>query len=277
MQTQQAIKHIVRGIATQDGAGVSLKRIIGQLALPRLDPFLMLDEFGSDKAQDYIAGFPEHPHRGFQTVTYMLAGKMEHRDSVGNSGIIETGGIQWMNAGRGIIHSEMPKQTEGLMRGFQLWVNLPASEKMSVPNYQDIKANQVPVVAVDDGVAVKVLAGEFQGIAGPVSAQAVKPLFIDCHFDQTGAISIPTELQQVYFVYCYEGSLTIGAEALEKGQLAVLNPCSSIELQGAAQSRCILVGGKPINEPIVQYGPFVMNTEQEIQQAFNDYRQGRFA
>lgn len=271
------IKQLVSGIATQDGAGVRLSRIIGQPALPRLDPFLMLDEFGSDQPQDYLAGFPEHPHRGFQTVTYMLAGKMEHRDSAGNSGIIETGGIQWMNAGRGIIHSEMPKQTEGLMRGFQLWVNLPASEKMSAPNYQDIKAEQVPEVTDITGLYIKVLVGEFNGVTGPVDAQAVKPLFIDCHFSQNKDLAIPVANEQVFFVYCYEGELAIGQQVVRKGQLAVLEPCSMINVHGAKQSRCIVVGGRPINEPIVQYGPFVMNTEQEIRQAFEDFRQGRFA
>ena len=270
------IKQLVSGIATQDGAGVSLTRIIGQPALPRLDPFLMLDEFGSEQPQDYLAGFPEHPHRGFQTVTYMLAGKMEHRDSVGNSGMIETGGIQWMNAGRGIIHSEMPKQTEGLMRGFQLWVNLPANEKMSAPNYQDIKAEQVPVVSEIDGVQIKVLVGEYNGVKGPVEAQAVKPLFIDCHFSQSQELTIPVASEQVFFVYCYEGELTIGQQVVRKGQLAVLESCCLIGLRGAAESRCIVVGGRPINEPVVQYGPFVMNTEQEIRQAIEDFRQGRF-
>ncbi|KXI30638.1 pirin family protein [Paraglaciecola hydrolytica] len=271
------IKQIVRGIPTQDGAGVTLTRIIGQPGLPRLDPFLMLDEFGSDKPQDYLAGFPEHPHRGFQTVTYMVAGKMEHRDSVGNTGLIETGGIQWMNAGKGIIHSEMPKQTEGLMRGFQLWVNLPSHEKMSEPNYQDIKAEQVPVVTDISGLEVKVLVGEFNGVTGPVTAQAVKPVFLDCYFSQTESLSLPCDSAHVFFVYCYEGELTFGSQSLNKGELAVLEPTTRINLQGNPQSRCIIVGGHPINEPIVQYGPFVMNTEQEIRQAYEDYRQGRFA
>jgi quercetin 2,3-dioxygenase len=277
MTTNSVIKQIVRGMPTQDGAGVTLTRIIGQPNLPRLDPFLMLDEFGSDKAQDYIAGFPEHPHRGFQTVTYMLDGKMEHRDSVGNQGLIETGGIQWMNAGRGIIHSEMPKQTEGLMRGFQLWVNLPASEKMSAPHYQDIKAAQVPIVDLADGVSVKVLVGEFAGVIGPVTAQAVKPVFIDVNFTQTASLTVPRDPQHNFFIYCYEGQLNIGHENVLKGQLAVLHPGSQFALQSKGTSRCIIVGGRPINEPVVQYGPFVMNTEQEIHQAFNDYRQGRFA
>lgn len=237
----------------------------------------MLDEFGSDKAQDYIAGFPEHPHRGFQTVTYMLDGKMEHKDSVGNTGMIETGGIQWMNAGRGIIHSEMPKQTEGLMRGFQLWVNLPASEKMSAPNYQDIKAAEVPVVEAMEGLKVKVLVGEFNGVAGPVTAQAVKPLFLDCMFSKKQSLSIPRDDQQNFFVYCYEGEISIGNEKLLKGQLAVLDFGTDIEIHGNIAANCIVVGGLPINEPIVQYGPFVMNTEQEIRDAFEDYQQGRFA
>ena len=277
MNQVTTIKQIVRGIPTQDGAGVTLTRIIGQPGLPRLDPFLMLDEFGSDQPQDYLAGFPEHPHRGFQTVTYMLAGKMEHRDSSGNTGLIETGGIQWMNAGKGIVHSEMPKQTEGLMRGFQLWVNLPSHEKMSEPNYQDIKAAQVPVVRDIAGLEVRVLVGEFKGTLGPVNAQAVKPVFLDCRFSRDQSLSLPCEIEQVFFVYCYEGELTIGNQAFLKGQLAVLEPTTLISLTGSADSKCIIVGGRPINEPIVQYGPFVMNTEQEIRQAFDDYRQGRFA
>jgi redox-sensitive bicupin YhaK (pirin superfamily) len=276
MTQQKIIKQIVSGIPTQDGAGVTLTRIIGQPSLPRLDPFLMLDEFGSDEPQDYLAGFPEHPHRGFQTVTYMLAGKMEHRDSVGNTGMIETGGIQWMNAGKGIIHSEMPKQTEGLMRGFQLWINLPSYEKMSAPNYQDIKAEQVPVVRDIVGLEVKVLVGEFNGVSGPVKAQAVKPLFLDCQFSHSQVFSLPCDIEQVFFVYCYEGELTLGKESLSKGQLAVLESTTMISLSGSEGSQCIVVGGHPINEPIVQHGPFVMNTEQEIHQAFDDYRQGRF-
>jgi redox-sensitive bicupin YhaK (pirin superfamily) len=277
MKKVSAIKQIVRGMPTQDGAGVTLTRIIGQPALPRLDPFLMLDEFGSDKPQDYLAGFPEHPHRGFQTVTYMLAGKMEHKDSVGNTGLIETGGIQWMNAGRGIIHSEMPKQTEGLMRGFQLWVNLPASEKMSQPNYQDIKAAEVPVVDVSDGLEVKVLVGQFHGVSGPVSAQAVKPLFLDCCFSQAQVLSIPCDEQHHFFVYCYEGEIKFADETLKKGQLAVLNPATAIEFSAQAAANCIVVGGLPINEPVVQYGPFVMNTQSEIEQAFVDFRNGQLA
>ncbi|MDP5039780.1 MAG: pirin family protein [Paraglaciecola sp.] len=276
MKHSKQIKQIVRGLATQDGAGVTLTRIIGQPALPRLDPFLMLDEFGSDKPQDYLAGFPEHPHRGFQTVTYMLAGKMEHKDSVGNTGLIETGGIQWMNAGRGIIHSEMPKQTEGLMRGFQLWVNLPAKDKMSAPNYQDIKAADVPVVNISEGLKIKVLAGEFDSVIGPVSAQAVSPLFLDCVFEKKQAVVIPREEQQYFFVYCYEGEVEVGNEKIIKGQLAVLESQTTIELVGEAGAQCIVVGAFPINEPVAQYGPFVMNTEHEIQQAFEDYQKGRF-
>jgi quercetin 2,3-dioxygenase len=224
-----------------------------------------------------LAGFPEHPHRGFQTVTYMLAGKMEHRDSVGNNGLIETGGIQWMNAGRGIIHSEMPKQTEGLMRGFQLWVNLPASEKMSAPNYQDIKAGEVPSVKVTDGLEVKVLVGQFQGISGPVSAQANSPLFLDCRFLKPQSLLIPTDEQQNVFVYCYEGEVSIGEQVITKGQLAVLESTANFELSGQTGGQCIVVGAFPINEPVVQYGPFVMNTEQEIHQAFDDFRHGRLA
>ncbi|MFQ3236525.1 MAG: redox-sensitive bicupin YhaK (pirin superfamily) [Paraglaciecola sp.] len=277
MIKNRQITQVVSGQNTSDGGGVKLKRIIGQGALPRLDPFLMLDEFGSDQPEDYLAGFPEHPHRGFQTVTYMLAGKMQHTDSRGNVGMIESGGLQWMNAGKGIIHAEMPQQSEGLMRGFQLWINLPATHKMSDPSYQDIPQADIPVLEVNSGLHVKVLAGTYGDISGPVNTQAVKPLFVDILFHSTQTTAVPLEQGSTAFVYCYQGSVHIGEHQLVQGQLGVLSDGEQVELVGQPDARCILVSGQPINEPIVQYGPFVMNTQQEIDQALQDYRSGKLA
>lgn len=279
---QKAIEKVVTGMPTSDGAGVSLTRIIGQPDLPRLDPFLMLDFFGSDNPGEYIAGFPPHPHRGFQTLTYMLAGKMRHKDSVGNEGVIEAGGIQWMNAGRGIIHEEMPEQEKGLLQGFQLWVNLPASEKMSAPNYQDIQPDNVPTVRVQDA-EVKVLAGEVNGVEGPVRTTAVAPTFLDVAL-KSGSASIAVKTDEAAFIYVYEGRVIInkGAQSTEtivsQGELGVLSHHGK-QLFVSSEAKCkfIVVSGKPINEPVVQYGPFVMNTQQEIIQAFNDYQSGTLA
>ena len=267
----------VKGIATSDGAGVSLTRIIGQPALPRLDPFLMLDFFGSDKPGEYIAGFPAHPHRGFQTVTYMLAGKMRHKDSVGNEGVIEAGGIQWMNAGKGIIHEEMPEQQEGLLQGFQLWVNLPAAEKMSSPNYQDIPPLTVPTVNMGDA-SIKVLAGVLGDTVGPVKTTAVAPTFIDVAL-HSGGVTIPIQHSHVGFIYVYEGAIVLNdgenKTALGTLELGVLSSEGELlDITASDNAKFIVATGKPINEPIVQYGPFVMNAQSEIVQAFNDYQNG---
>jgi redox-sensitive bicupin YhaK (pirin superfamily) len=284
---QRSVIKRVKGVATSDGAGVSLTRIIGQPMLPRLDPFLMLDFFGSDKPNEYLSGFPAHPHRGFQTVTYMLAGKMRHKDSVGNEGVIEAGGIQWMNAGKGIIHEEMPEQEEGLLQGFQLWVNLPSHEKMSPPNYQDIPSSDVPVVECH-GATVKVLAGKFAGVVGPVKTAAVAPSFFDVHLtptpDEPSLLSIDMDDSHEGFVYVYEGALTVNPastaldDQLSAGELGVLSSASieksQVTLQAEIGCKCIVVFGEPINEPIVQYGPFVMNTQQEIMEAFEAYKNG---
>jgi redox-sensitive bicupin YhaK (pirin superfamily) len=240
----------------------------------------MLDFFGSDKPGEYIAGFPPHPHRGFQTVTYMLAGKMRHKDSVGNEGVIEAGGIQWMNAGKGIIHEEMPEQQEGLLKGFQLWVNLPASEKMSAPNYQDISPSSVPSVAVGDAM-VKVLAGVVDGVAGPVKTTAVAPTFVDVSL-AAGEVSLPVSAADSAFIYVYQGDVRLldsnETHALTEGELGVLTQKGdSVHLTTEGEAKFIMVTGKPINEPVVQYGPFVMNTQAEIMQAFNDYQNGSLA
>ena len=278
----KTIVKVVRGMPTSDGAGVSLTRIIGQPDLPRLDPFLMLDFFGSDNPGEYIAGFPPHPHRGFQTVTYMLAGKMRHKDSVGNEGVIDAGGIQWMNAGRGIIHEEMPEQEEGLLQGFQLWVNLPAKEKMSAPNYQDIQPDSVPTVQIQNA-SVKVLAGEVDGVKGPVKTTAVAPTFLDIDL-KNGQCDIALKSNEAAFLYVYEGNITVGKgdqaqkTMLESGELGVLSQQGTrLSFSSEKGSKIIVVSGKPINEPIVQYGPFVMNSQQEIVQAFNDYQSGVLA
>lgn len=269
------IKQVVQGIPTSDGAGVKLKRVLGQTMLKRLDPFLMLDEFGSEDAQDYIAGFPAHPHRGFQTVTYMLNGKMGHKDSVGNVGVIEDGGLQWMNAGKGIIHEEMPQQTEGKMHGFQLWVNLPAAEKMSEPAYQDIKSDAIAELKVGIQSKVRVLAGELNGVKGAVSTQAVKPQFYDMHVAENEEIIIPVNTDHNGFVYVYEGEIQIGNKMVHKGQLAVLDFASVLAFTTVDKAKLILVTGKAIGEPVEQYGPFVMNTKEEINQAISDFQLNR--
>lgn len=282
VNAQKTIEKVVTGMPTSDGAGVSLTRIIGQPDLPRLDPFLMLDFFGSDNPGEYIAGFPPHPHRGFQTVTYMLAGKMRHKDSVGNEGVIDAGGIQWMNAGRGIIHEEMPEQEEGLLQGFQLWVNLPAIEKMSAPNYQDIQPDSVPMAHIQNA-DVKVLAGAIEGVQGPVKTTAVSPTFLDVAL-KSGPSEIAMNSDESAFIYVYEGDVVInkgdqGNETiLEQGELGVLSQ-KGTQLCVSTDTECkfIVVSGKPINEPVVQYGPFVMNSQQEIVQAFNDYQSGVLA
>jgi redox-sensitive bicupin YhaK (pirin superfamily) len=269
------IKQVVQGMPASDGAGVKLKRVLGQPLLKRLDPFLMLDEFGSEDAQDYIAGFPAHPHRGFQTVTYMLNGKMGHKDSVGNEGVIEDGGLQWMNAGKGIIHEEMPKQTEGRMRGFQLWVNLPASEKMSEPGYEDIKSAQINETTLTQHTLARVLAGELHGVKGAVSTKAVQPQFYDIHVQQNDEITLSVDHKHNGFVYVYEGNIELDGRVIDKGQLAVLDLADQLVFNAAAQTKLIFISGKPIGEPVEQYGPFVMNTQAEINQAVLDYQQNR--
>lgn len=271
------IKQIVQGMPASDGAGVKLKRVLGQPSLKRLDPFLMLDEFGSEDAQDYIAGFPQHPHRGFQTVTYMLNGKMGHKDSAGNKGMIEDGGLQWMNAGKGIIHEEMPMQVEGKMRGFQLWVNLPAAEKMSAPGYQDIPTANIPELNSEKGSLIRVLAGNYQGQEGAVTTQAVKPQFFDFHLVPGESLTVTTQNTHNGFLYVYEGELEVAGKKLKKGELGVLDFTNELVLDTHIETRVILVSGEPINEPIVQYGPFVMNSQEEINQALRDFQQGVLA
>ncbi len=268
-----------RGMPASDGAGVKLTRVIGQPALPDFDPFLMLDEFGSDDPAAYIAGFPDHPHRGFETVTYMLDGRMRHRDNKGNEGLLVSGSVQWMTAGRGIVHSEMPEQEHGLMRGFQLWLNLPARDKMTAPRYQDIPPEQIPSVVLADGAVAKVIAGEVGGVRGPVDPGATEPLYADIVLQPGAEAALALPVEHAAFVYVYEGAAQVGspAQSVARGVIAVLSPGEALALVGGAPgARLILVAGKPLREPVAKYGPFVMNTAQELHQAFADFQAGRF-
>lgn len=268
---------IVKGRAASDGAGVKLYRVIGGPSLPDLDPFLMLDEFRSDKGADYIAGFPDHPHRGFETVTYMLAGRMRHGDNQGNTGLLRSGSVQWMTAGRGIIHSEMPEQEDGLMWGFQLWVNLPAKDKMTAPRYQDIEPEAIPQATPPGGATVRVIAGEVAGKHGPVTAVATEPTYLDVAVPPGARFEHALPEPHAGFVYVFDGALAVGGETVRRGELAVLGPGKRVALSaGGEAGRAILVAGKPLNEPIAKYGPFVMNTEMEIVQAIRDYQAGKF-
>jgi quercetin 2,3-dioxygenase len=276
----------VQGLPTSDGAGVKLRRVIGTSQLPDLDPFLMLDEFGTDRAEDYIAGFPDHPHRGFETVTYMLDGRMRHRDNHGNEGLLVPGAVQWMTAGRGLVHSEMPEQQEGLMRGFQLWVNLPATLKMSEPRYQEFAPERVPVAHPAKGVTVKVIAGEVAGadgtpVLGPIVQPATDPLYLDIDFAPGAAWVFDLPAGHNAFVYVYEGAVSAGesdeARPVETRALAVLGGGERLALRAdGAGARLILVAGRPLREPVARHGPFVMNTREELMQAFVDYQEGRF-
>lgn len=277
---ERHVVRIVRGRATSDGAGVKLTRVIGQPGLDMLDPFLMLDEFRSDSASDYIGGFPEHPHRGFETVTYMLAGRMRHGDNQGNSGLLTPGSVQWMTAGRGILHSEMPEQENGLMWGFQLWVNLPAADKMTAPRYQDIAPDRIAEVSVANGATVRVIAGQLGDTRGPVQGVATEPVYLDVHLEAGATAQIPLPQGHNGFVYVYEGQAVVGAganENLVRGDLGVLSGGKSVRLSARdAAAKMIVVAGKPLNEPVAKYGPFVMNTQQQIVQAVEDFRTGRF-
>jgi redox-sensitive bicupin YhaK (pirin superfamily) len=267
---------VIRGIPTSDGAGVKLTRVIGQRALPDLDPFLMLDEFGSEKGADYIGGFPDHPHRGFETVTYMLDGRMRHGDNKGHSGLLVPGSVQWMTAGRGLVHSEMPEQEDGLMRGFQLWINLPAKDKMCAPRYQEYAPDKIPVAQPAPGVAVKVIAGEVAGIKGPIGGIATDPTYLDIALEKGAAFSHRLPKAHNAFAYVFEGAAMIGIKEMEKSQLAVLSQGEVFTVTADEQpARLILVAGKPLREPVVKYGPFVMNTPEEIHQAVADYQAGR--
>ena len=279
--TARAIVSIVEGMATSDGAGVKLNRIIGQPALPDLDPFLMLDAFNSDDPNAYIAGFPDHPHRGFETVTYMLAGALRHRDNKGNVGLLGPGALQWMTAGRGIVHSEMPEQRDGLMRGFQLWLNLPARDKMCAPHYRDVAAEEIPLIDLAAGVQAKILAGEIAGRRGIVETGATAPIYLDIVAAPNTACELAVPADHTAFLYAYEGEVKVGeretAARLQSGRLGILSSGDRVVIEvGAAGARLLFAAAKPLREPVAKYGPFVMTTEAEIKQAIADYRGGRF-
>ncbi|MEN5206906.1 pirin family protein [Stenotrophomonas terrae] len=280
-QDSARVVRSIRGMPTSDGAGVRLTRVIGTPSLPELDPFLMLDEFGTDRAEDYIAGFPDHPHRGFETVTYMLDGRMRHKDNHGNEGLLTPGSVQWMTAGRGLVHSEMPEQESGRMRGFQLWVNLPARDKMTDPRYQEFAAERIPQLSPAQGVSVKVIAGTVDSVSGPIQQPATEPLYLDVSLSAGSAWTCPLPAGHNAFAYVFEGSAVLGegedARALELQQLAVLGGGSRLQMRAGAQgARLIVLAGRPLREPIARHGPFVMNTREEFMQAFVDYQEGRF-
>ncbi|MCH8180535.1 MAG: pirin family protein [Proteobacteria bacterium] len=273
------IERLVAGQATSDGAGVKLTRVLTHQLQRRLDPFLMLDAFGSDQADDYIAGFPDHPHRGFETVTYMIAGRMRHRDSAGHEGLLENGGVQWMTAGRGVIHSELPEQEEGLMEGFQLWLNLPARDKMRAPWYRDFKAEELPRFTTAQGVDVTVIAGHSHGIDGAVTRDVTAPLYLDLHLPAGARFEQSLPASHNAFVYVYRGEVDVAGQAVPTQRMGLLAndaQADGVAIEaGGAGARVLLLAGAPLHEPIAQYGPFVMNTQQEIFQALNDHRDGR--
>jgi hypothetical protein len=270
----RSIINIIDGVQTSDGAGVKLRRIIGGPDLNMLDPFLLFDEFGSDNPDDYIAGFPPHPHRGFETITYMLNGKFRHKDSAGNEGLLSDGSVQWMTAGSGVIHSEMPEKTDGLVRGFQLWLNLPKKLKMIDPSYSDIPSDKIPEVDIDNG-RVRVISGTYNNITGPGKPHT-GVLYFDVELNQSESIEIPIDDFWNTFIYVYSGQACVGDHNILQGQLAIFSQKGSLRFSSSASSvlQCIVVSGETINEPVARGGPFVMNTKAEVLQAFNDYQKG---
>lgn len=271
--TTRTVHRLIKSIPASDGAGVKLQRSLGQSNFARLDPFLMLDEFSSEDAADYIAGFPAHPHRGFETVTYILDGHMLHEDHLGNKGNLKSGGVQWMTAGRGIIHSEMPQQDRGRMRGFQLWINLPAKDKMKPASYRDLDAADIPEVKLGDG-KVRVIAGNYAGTAAPVQPGATDATYFDVHLPAGATFTHPVPNGYNAFAYVYEGAL----EGIPTHSAAVFTQEGDVQVKAGAQgARFLLLAGRPLNEPVVQYGPFVMNTREEIEQAIRDYQSGTLA
>ncbi len=267
----------VKGMPASDGAGVRLTRILGTPEMQTFDPFLMLDHFDTAEASDYVGGFPDHPHRGFETVTYMLEGKMRHGDNKGRSGVIETGGVQWMRAGRGIVHSEMPEQVEGRMRGFQLWVNLPSHLKMSEPDYQEFGDARIPVETRDGGLTVKVITGETAGgTAGPVKDASIQPLYFDVTAPAGSVFSEAIDPEASVMVVVFEGAVSIGERPVDALGAAFLGEGDEVRVEATRDARFLLLAGRPIREPVAWAGPFVMNTRAELEQAFDDYRSGRF-
>ena len=280
MPRQRPVAMLLSGTPTIEGAGVRLQRVFGHAEVPRFDPFLLLDDFGSGTPEDYLAGFPWHPHRGIETVTYMLTGSVEHGDSLGNRGLIGPGDVQWMTAGRGIVHQEMPQRTEGPLRGLQLWVNLPAASKMSEPRYREIGAAELPLVSPHAGLAVRVIAGEVAGVRGPVQDAVIDPQYLDITLEPGADLEHPTPVGHTVFAYAVEGAGRVGAGAaheLRRGELALFGAGGSVTAAAGGRAfRLLLVSGRPIGEPIAWSGPIVMNTDEELATAFHEYREGRF-
>lgn len=272
------VERLVQGVQTSDGAGVRLTRVLTQHLQRRLDPFLMLDAFRNEKPEDYIGGFPDHPHRGFETVTYMLAGRMRHHDSAGNQGLLTPGSVQWMTAGSGLIHSELPEQEHGLMEGFQLWLNLPGRNKMCKPSYRDIASDTIPQYTNSDGVTVRVIAGESHGVKGAVQRPDTEPLYLDVHLPAGTRFVQPIPASHNAFTYTYRGSVNIGDVAVPDRNMAILqnNGSDALLVEASQDARMLIISGQPLGEPIAQYGPFVMNTDEQIQQTLRDYRAGMF-
>ncbi|MBI2256230.1 MAG: pirin family protein [Proteobacteria bacterium] len=276
--TLRQTQRVIAGTDASDGDGVKMKRLFPVQDIVQVDPFLLFDEFGSDDPGAYIGGFPDHPHRGFETVTYMLAGRMRHFDSRGNSGLLTAGGAQWMTAGRGLIHSEMPEQSDGLMRGFQIWINLPAAEKMTPPRYQDYDPAEIPMVSLRDGITLKIVAGVAADTTGPVNGVSRQPLLVDASIPAGITWRQPVDQSATVLAHVFEGSAEIGGKALGTTQMAVMGPGDAVEVKaGGDGARVLLLAAQPIGEPVVRYGPFVMNTRAEIEQAFADYQAGRLA
>ena len=280
LQSPRTVEQVIAGRPTSDGAGVKLTRVIGQSLQRRLDPFLMLDAFRSELAEDYIAGFPAHPHRGFETLTYLIAGRMRHRDSAGHEGLLQSGGMQWMLAGRGVIHSEMPEQEDGAMEGFQLWLNLRAGDKLAAPAYRDVQSPEIPEFLTAQGVKVRVLMGHSHGVAGAVQRPVTEPRVLDIHLPAGARFSqdLPADFHAA--LYTYRGVVDIAGTPIQEQRLAVLSQADEqdgVTLTAVSASRALLIAGRPLHEPIVAHGPFVMNTQAEIQQAIADYQSGRLA
>lgn len=274
----RTVESLVDGVPTTEGAGVRLMRVLTHHWQQRLDPFLMLDAFHTDDPGDYVAGFPPHPHRGFETVTYMLAGRLRHRDSTGGEGLLQQGGVQWMTAGAGIVHSEMPEQEQGLMRGFQLWLNLPAQDKMTAPGYRDVAATEIRQFQTSGGAAVKLVSGNSHGMAGPVQRAVTEPLYADITLAAGGHFTQQLAPGHNAFAYVYEGEVSIAGQTVRGGRMAVLandSQADGVRVDAANDARFLLIAGQPLNQPIVQYGPFVMNTREQIEQALRDYNAGR--
>ena len=279
VNTPRTVERLINGQFVMDGAGVKINRVLTQPLQRRLDPFLMLDAFGSDKPGDYIAGFPEHPHRGFETISYMLTGRMRHKDNAGGEGLITNGGVQWMTAGRGVVHSEMPEQNDGLMEGFQLWLNLPAKDKMTDPWYRDVPAEEIPKLTTPAGATVGVIAGSSHGVEGAVQRAGTEPIYLDVGLPAGATFEQVLPPGHNAFIYVFRGSVSVDDKAVPATRMAIFanSPdADGVRITAAEDSRFLLIGGKPLNEPIAQYGPFVMNTQDEIFKAVDDFRAGKF-